>query len=341
MSSGGRSSHWRRPVTKMYDYNYNLGEHYYRPQLNYVENRRAVSPPKARTFAERFAADPVYGSYGGPSYRYSRDLPAMPPPSSFIRAPSQEPRRLGRNQSIPPPKFMSMDDLRLDDAPPSPPTRLGGRKLFPAEEDNDMMGDFGGARKRPPRFTFGDRLLDATGLGENSPKTAGALLESRRSMDPFSDFPSNKKLGKHVGITLPSSADCDMEDPWKSTKSLESVSSARKKMDSMWNEMKEESEDSSSRFRSKIMSRRQQVQRRMEDSDDEDMLALTAKADKIQQRVKARLAQLEEDFPEVPIGMGGMRGRTPMKGFDDLDEGSKNVKSIRMAKRTMNASYEM
>ncbi len=39
---------------------YRLGEHYYKPQLDYMENRkgRAKTPPTAKTFAERFAEDP-------------------------------------------------------------------------------------------------------------------------------------------------------------------------------------------------------------------------------------------------------------------------------------------
>jgi len=58
--SGSRTQ-WKKP-TRVYDYNYNLGEHYYKPQLRHADLKfqgRAGSPPKAQTFAERFARDPV------------------------------------------------------------------------------------------------------------------------------------------------------------------------------------------------------------------------------------------------------------------------------------------
>jgi hypothetical protein len=57
----------------MYDYNYEYGRSYYKPQVNYIgetidsqtrrSRRRTMSPPRARTFSERWAANPFYGRY--------------------------------------------------------------------------------------------------------------------------------------------------------------------------------------------------------------------------------------------------------------------------------------
>jgi len=67
----------------MYDYNYEYGTSYYKPQVKYIgetmdpqtrrSRRTTVSPPGARTFQERWAADPFYGKYEPVSdYEFSR-----------------------------------------------------------------------------------------------------------------------------------------------------------------------------------------------------------------------------------------------------------------------------
>jgi len=92
--SAGQYTHWARPKwIRMYTYNYEFGESYYRPQVRYVSSsryssgssssassfnssasyiaaeksrnfsarRRAISPPKAMSFIERWTAEPFYG----------------------------------------------------------------------------------------------------------------------------------------------------------------------------------------------------------------------------------------------------------------------------------------
>jgi len=58
-------THWRRPACRMYQYNYEVAESYYKPQVKYIETggtaRRRFGPPGAQTFMERWAADPFYG----------------------------------------------------------------------------------------------------------------------------------------------------------------------------------------------------------------------------------------------------------------------------------------
>jgi len=67
--------HWKRPHTRMYDYNYQVAESYYKPQVQYAGyiagpgpegkgrkiRRRSVSPPPPQSFLERWAANPFYG----------------------------------------------------------------------------------------------------------------------------------------------------------------------------------------------------------------------------------------------------------------------------------------
>jgi len=78
----GQFTHWARPRwLRMYEYNYEYGESYYRNQVQYVstssvasdtasyiDSRRAylarragAPPPRAKSFIERWAADPFYG----------------------------------------------------------------------------------------------------------------------------------------------------------------------------------------------------------------------------------------------------------------------------------------
>jgi len=57
-------THWKRPVSRMYHYNHQVAESYYKPQMKYLQTgnaRRNDGPPGAQTFMERWAADPFYG----------------------------------------------------------------------------------------------------------------------------------------------------------------------------------------------------------------------------------------------------------------------------------------
>jgi len=59
-------THWKRPVNRMYEYNHQFAENYYKPQVKYIEcptpNRRGTTePPGAQSFIERWVAYPFYG----------------------------------------------------------------------------------------------------------------------------------------------------------------------------------------------------------------------------------------------------------------------------------------
>ena len=57
-------SHWKRPPTRVYDYNYDVGQHYYKPMMNHLDKKSAgvsTEPPGPKSFAERLAEDPLYG----------------------------------------------------------------------------------------------------------------------------------------------------------------------------------------------------------------------------------------------------------------------------------------
>lgn len=60
MPSGG---FWRKPVSRMYSYNLDLGEHYYSPMTSYLETERGTrgDTPGALTFSERLARKWVHG----------------------------------------------------------------------------------------------------------------------------------------------------------------------------------------------------------------------------------------------------------------------------------------
>lgn len=60
MPSGG---FWRKPVSRMYSYNLDLGEHYYSPMTSYLETERGTrgETPGALTFSERLARKWVHG----------------------------------------------------------------------------------------------------------------------------------------------------------------------------------------------------------------------------------------------------------------------------------------
>lgn len=57
-SDAGKRKHWVKPPTKIYDYNYDYGEGYYKPMVDHLRRKdRGVDekPPGATTFAERVA----------------------------------------------------------------------------------------------------------------------------------------------------------------------------------------------------------------------------------------------------------------------------------------------
>jgi len=62
----------RRLAPHIYDYNYKVGESYYTPQTNYIENRELLrskqTPPGAQSYAERYVNKPIYGSTRGLPY---------------------------------------------------------------------------------------------------------------------------------------------------------------------------------------------------------------------------------------------------------------------------------
>jgi hypothetical protein len=93
----------------MYDYNYQYGTSYYKPQVFYIgeaidpttrrTRRRTMSPPGARTFSERWAANPFYGRYEPISEYYYKPAPILSA-SRFARA-SSIPADLGDYYSEP------------------------------------------------------------------------------------------------------------------------------------------------------------------------------------------------------------------------------------------------
>ena len=72
-----RKGFWNRPVTRMYSYNLDVGEHYYSPMTSYLEAERGTrgETPGALTYSERLARKWLYGRrYGATdcSERYCR-----------------------------------------------------------------------------------------------------------------------------------------------------------------------------------------------------------------------------------------------------------------------------
>lgn len=83
----------------MYDYNFKIGENYYKPEVTYIDqhtlDRSKETPPEAQTFAERIASDPIRGKTRGLPYDESKSVFHQPMASlrasSRSRASSLEP----------------------------------------------------------------------------------------------------------------------------------------------------------------------------------------------------------------------------------------------------------
>merc|ERR1711902_306482 len=64
MVGGTTGGNWKRPVNRMYTYNYQVGENYYLPMTSYLESKNsgAISDtPGPRCFSERIAEYPLCG----------------------------------------------------------------------------------------------------------------------------------------------------------------------------------------------------------------------------------------------------------------------------------------
>jgi len=55
---------WRRPITRTYEYNLEVGEHYYSPLTSYLETKQGsgrAETPGPLTYSERLARKWIYG----------------------------------------------------------------------------------------------------------------------------------------------------------------------------------------------------------------------------------------------------------------------------------------
>merc|ERR1711952_395486 len=63
VKSGGN---WKRPVNRMYAYNFQIGENYYLPMTSYLETKNNPGPsndlPGPLCFSERIAVHPLSGT---------------------------------------------------------------------------------------------------------------------------------------------------------------------------------------------------------------------------------------------------------------------------------------
>lgn len=119
-------SKWKgRLPTRIYDYNYKVSENYYHPQSEYMNEgalrrERKETPPKAQSYAERFADHPFYGSTKGLPYNQNDSATyeplVNPHGKSASRASSLLKERGGsRAKSLEPERSSSAFDDKWDD----------------------------------------------------------------------------------------------------------------------------------------------------------------------------------------------------------------------------------
>ncbi|KAK8747808.1 hypothetical protein OTU49_016619 [Cherax quadricarinatus] len=178
---------WKRKLPyRIYDYNYKVGESYYNPQTDYIENRdllrSKVQPPEAATYAERFASKPFYGTarglpYGEDEAALSKNLVNRRSSSASRTSRDHEPddiprsSRLGRGRA----KNLSFD---LDDAKPEP------RRRFSLVDDLDFKdpvkkfidSDYGF------KTSVGKNLVSDTDFGLN-PSAKQSILDGIKNLE--------------------------------------------------------------------------------------------------------------------------------------------------------------
>lgn len=210
--------------TRIYDYNYKVGESYYNPQTEFIENRELLSkrkapPPEAQTYAERFANRPFYGS--------ARGLPYGEEESVSLRPIQRRALSAGRSRAS--------RDREIDDIPSSFRASRGrDRKLsfniddfdsdvktafkdFSLEDDTDF--------KPKTKHTFS--LVDDSDF--RVPRSRRSRdLDERSIADEFTIRPENKtELLKKFK---------EIEREFQKADSLDRGSTSRKYEHSAWND---------------------------------------------------------------------------------------------------------
>merc|ERR1711923_592332 len=61
MSGGNSNAAWKRPVSRIYHYNLEVGENYYNPMTSYIDNKAIGEAPGALSFSERLAKKWIRG----------------------------------------------------------------------------------------------------------------------------------------------------------------------------------------------------------------------------------------------------------------------------------------
>merc|ERR1711973_336550 len=77
MVMGSTGGHWKRPVNRMYSYNYQVGESYYLPMTSYLDTKNVCQEskmdlPGPLSFSERIAVNAL------------NDMPSLPPCSTHL-----------------------------------------------------------------------------------------------------------------------------------------------------------------------------------------------------------------------------------------------------------------
>ncbi|CAL8102254.1 unnamed protein product [Orchesella dallaii] len=281
--TGKPPTHWRRPMTRTYDYNTTLGENYYKPQLDYIESRRGrgKTPPSATTFAERLLKyNPSNSRRSASASRRAEEASEEVGLSTSL---SRGEESLGR--------YSSLDDLGLDD---DNLTRRRRQLLLRSSQEN-LDEDLS---PRIRRVAFGDKLLDAVGVRESSVGSSAAassqqqqssslssssrVQQQRKTMfasgeeDALDKILADRKNRRQIGVIQSAEADLFSEDPLKSPRLSSRIQSARQQMDDMREKMRDDADASTSRFRTKIRQRREREQ--MEDQLGSSSLQSSSKA---------------------------------------------------------------
>jgi len=114
---------WKpRQPSRIYDYNYKVGQSYYTPQTEYIGSKplqrtEQYKPPEAQTYAERFASSPIYGRahglpYDGKNSVYRQPSPVLKSGTSRASSVSRDSDTSGYLASLGPKDKFNVEDRR-------------------------------------------------------------------------------------------------------------------------------------------------------------------------------------------------------------------------------------
>lgn len=315
------NSKWKRKTPmRIYDYNFKVGEAYYHPQTEYIDDRSyivsAAKPPECQSYAERFVAKPWYGGVKGLPYDMSDSALSQP---------------LVNRRAVSASRASSIMKDREDNVPPHIRTRRRAKMIEEEIVNDDKY------KEKPRRYHFEEEL-------EYKPSVYSKEL--RRDLEKLEEDIAKPPRARRSSISYDLPAyDTDLHLPGKKTVSKSEYSYT---LPSTGTTVSKSSHVETKRFESKppIGGARS---RRISFNDSESSFELPPRAPRARKvsledfsyRPPKSLDSLKQDDYDIKVSAAELRDMRRAKESEDLSENiRKSIAKMRSHDIDKEAAYK-